>query len=101
MTEQQRIENIISAIRELHPELKDICLNGSCMNFHVILRRIYQNAEPYFNIDHIITKIGDSYYDITGKVNPKGYSKFTEFYSKKRTSRAFTQMINCNHYGKR
>jgi len=94
ITEQQRIENIISAIRDIHSDINDICLNGSCMNFHVVLRRIFPNAEPYFNIDHVITKINGNFYDITGKVNPKDYSKFTSFYNKKRTSRAFTQMIN-------
>jgi hypothetical protein len=72
--------------------MERIFLNGSCINLFVVLKSIYPEAIAYYNIDHIITRIDDYYYDITGRVSPKGYFPFTSFYDKKRTSRAFTQM---------
>jgi hypothetical protein len=93
LNQKIRILNQISAIRDLHPQMEKICLNGSCMNFHVVLRRIYPEAKPYYNINHVITKIGDSYYDITGSVKPEGYSPFSEIYNKREVKRAVNQMM--------
>lgn len=92
-----KILDQIAAIRDLHPNIQDICLNGSCMNFHIVLRRIYPDAVAYFNIDHVITKIGNNYYDITGSVNPKGYRPLTSFYDKRNTKRAVNQMLKYNN----
>jgi len=50
--------------------IEKIYLNGGCYQFYKFLRVIYPDAEPYFiqTKDHIVTKIGNSYYDITGEV---------------------------------
>lgn len=89
----RRILNTISFIRESHSEMVNIFSKGSCLNFFCILHSIYPEAECYFNIDHIISKIDDKYYDITGEVkNVEKYQKFTEWYNKKGTKRSFTQM---------
>ncbi len=101
MNKHLQIINIISAIRDLHPKMVEICTFGSCLKFHYVLRRIFPESEPLFNIDHVITKIDNNYYDITGEINKKevenkGFKPFSEFYSKKRISRAFTQMQKSN-----
>lgn len=75
----------------------NIYTKGSCLNFFCILHSIYPEAIPYFNINHIITKIDDRYYDVTGQVKnieKQNYMKYTEWYNKKGTKRSFTQMYN-------
>lgn len=42
--------------------------NGSCYRFYKILRCIDDRAIPYYDGNHVITRIGDRYYDITGEV---------------------------------
>lgn len=73
--------------------MTDIFTLGSCLNFHLILKTVYPEAKPLYNIDHVLTEIDGKCYDITGCVNCKGYSKFSEYYDKKRISRAFSQML--------
>jgi hypothetical protein len=64
------------------------------MNFHVVLRRIYPEAVPYFNINHVITRIGDKYYDITGEVRrTDDYRLLTAFYDKRGTKKAVNRMM--------
>lgn len=94
MTKNIRIINFLAELRSSHPNIEHMFLNGSCMNLFCILRTIYPQAVAWYNIDHIITEIDGKFYDITGKVSNKGYMLFTDFYNKRRTSRAFTQMYN-------
>lgn len=88
-----RILRLISELRGSHPNMEYLFLNGACMNLFYILRTIYQEAEPWYNMSHIITKIDDSFYDITGKIlDVSEYRPFVDFYNKRRTSRAMSQM---------
>lgn len=34
---------------------------------------MFPEATPYYNVDHIITKIGSRYYDIEGETSNKNY----------------------------
>jgi len=43
-------------------------LNGHCYDFYFKLLGKFANAICYYDNDHVITKIGDKYYDITGEV---------------------------------
>lgn len=97
MNQHQRILNTISAIRDSHSQMENIFLQGSCLNLFCILRTIYPQAQPWFNIDHIITEIDGRYYDITGQVSNKRYLRFTEFYNRRRTSRSFTRMFKAEY----
>lgn len=93
-SQHTKILTTIRIIRESHPEIVNIYSYGSCMNFFVLLRNLYPEARAYYNVDHIITKIGNYYYDISGVVlEVKSYLPFTSYYNKRRTSRAFTQMM--------
>jgi len=61
----------ITYIRNQHPASVDVFLNGLCFHFFQILQSKFPGAEAYYNSDHVITKIGGHYYDITGKVKKK------------------------------
>ena len=75
--------------------MENIFSYGSCLNLFIILRNIFPEAKPYFNIDHIITKIDNKFYDIKGTVlNIKGYEPYEKFFDKKGLNRSFTQMYN-------
>lgn len=52
--------------------------SGGCYKFHLILKHIF-NGEGYYNGEHIITKIGDYYWDIDGEVtDTEGYLNIIE-----------------------
>jgi hypothetical protein len=75
MNTHKKILELITEINNSNPIMKDIFLNGSCFNFYHILKVVFNDAEPYCNIDHVITKINDKYYDITGEITDiNGYS---------------------------
>lgn len=87
MTKKTKILQIISLIRESHPWMSKIYTEGSCLNFHLILRAIFPEAQPYYDMDHIITKIDNTYYDINGiYLNHKNHRPYT--------GRGFSQMMN-------
>ena len=98
----------LSLLRESHPYMVDIYTNGSCLNLYLILRAFlkqkeksgFLTLEPYYNVDHIITKISLSsllddfsfYVDITGEVTGEGYEPYKSYYSKKGFIRSFRAM---------
>lgn len=59
---------LLSAIRDLHPDLVRQCLNGSCFKLFILLKEVYPDAVAYYDGDHVITKIGDRFWDIRGEV---------------------------------
>lgn len=94
MTKHLKVINFIKTIRDSHPHMEYVYTNGSCINFFCILKQVFPNAKPWFNIDHIITEIDGKFYDITGSVSNKGYAPYTTHYSKRGTSKSFSQMYN-------
>ena len=75
----------------------NIFTRGSCLNFFILLKQIFPEAEAYFNQQHIITRVGSSFYDITGRVSGKGFRPFTSFYNKEGLLRAWKQMLKAEH----
>lgn len=76
--EHKKIIKFIKAIRESFHESYIVYCFGGCYGFYTILKSIYPEAKAYFldsEREHIITKIGDNYYDITGKVYGDGHIK--------------------------
>lgn len=64
-------EQVLSLIEEIsnsNPIMEDIFLNGRCFNLYRILAVVFPEALAYYDLNHIITKIDDRYYDITGEV---------------------------------
>lgn len=88
-----KILNILQTLRESHPHMKWVFLEGSCMNLFVMLKQIFPKAEAFFDLDHIVTKIDDRFYDITGEVFPDAPTKFTKTYAGRvTTNKIFDQM---------
>ena len=72
-------EEFIYALRQTDPHIEIIYLNGGCYQFHLLLKAMY-GGEPYidkFYMNHVITKIGDKFYDITGVVDFTGYRQMS------------------------
>lgn len=67
-----KILALINEIRSI-PDAEKYFLKGGCFKLFTILRVVFPQAEPYYNGEHVITKIFDKYYDITGMVDNRGY----------------------------
>jgi hypothetical protein len=61
---------LIEAIRASFVEAENVYRSGSCYRFYLILRQVYPDAVAYYDGDHVITRIDDRYYDISGEVIP-------------------------------
>ena len=65
---EQEIEKFIQLVRDSFIESQQVYTEGSCYHFYLILKQVFPEAKAYYDADHIITKIGDRFYDITGEV---------------------------------
>lgn len=73
----------INTLRNSDDYIKIIYLNGGCYNLFKILKLLYPNAIAYkvkvTDYDdfysHIVTRIGENYYDINGIVNTEYYDR--------------------------
>lgn len=77
-------EKIIEAIRNSFIGASQVYTNGSCVMFYFVLKSIFPKAMPYWSKEqkHMITKIGNKYYDINGIVKcVKGYELDADEYS--------------------
>lgn len=63
-----KVEHFIARVRDSFIGSQQVYTEGSCYHFYLILKEVFPNAKPYFNEDHIVTKIGNKFYDITGEV---------------------------------
>lgn len=69
MPKKHEILEVITAIRESHPDMSELYTKGQCYNFYKILRSIYgQSVEPWYDYleGHVYSKIGGRFYDIRG-----------------------------------
>lgn len=85
MTEQIKSTNtnlsvtsFLSALRNLHPDLEQKCLFGSCFKLYLLLHEVWPDAEAWFNEDHVITKINGIFYDIRGEVVPTNHLRMKD-----------------------
>lgn len=58
--------DFISTMRN-QPGASDVYNFGFCLHFSYILKQVF-GGESYYNGDHVVTKIDDTYYDISGVV---------------------------------
>ena len=65
--------DLIYAIKYSSPETERIYTEGACYGFFRILKTAFPEAVAYYNSDHIITRIDEKYYDITGEVSRTGH----------------------------
>jgi hypothetical protein len=61
---------LINALRETDLYIHDIFMMGSCYRFHLFLKELYPDSKPFMHADrdHVVSKIGDKLYDITGEI---------------------------------
>lgn len=66
----RRILKFIKSVRESIAGAGAVYIytHGSCYQFHLMLKSVLPEAIPYYNSNHVITRIGERFYDITGEV---------------------------------
>lgn len=62
------VESFIAKVRDSFIGSQQVYTEGSCYHFYLILKEVFPDAEPWYDNEHIVTKIGDKFYDITGEV---------------------------------
>lgn len=68
--------SVLEFIYEVQASRKDAIYyytRGNCYKFFLLLKERFPRAKGYYNSDHVITKIGNRYYDITGQVNKENH----------------------------
>lgn len=60
--------NFIRTIRKSFIGAEIVYMEGSCYQFYKILKCVFPDAIAYYDSNHVITKIGNKYYDINGEV---------------------------------
>lgn len=97
MSDHYRILGLIRSIREAHPIMTTVYSYGSCWNLFKTLRFAFPEARAYYSQieGHVITRIGEKYYDITGEVSADQYSPIVGLFGKDRASRVIKQMDQC------
>lgn len=64
---KNEILKLVESVRNLSPLMERICKNGSCYRLFLLLKQVYPEAVAYYDKNyHVVTKIGDYYYDING-----------------------------------
>ena len=64
-----KVEKFISTVRDSFIGSQQVYTEGSCYHFYLILKEVFPTAKCYYDQDHVITKIGNEFYDITGKIS--------------------------------
>ncbi len=59
---------LVNSLRETDNYIEAIFTQGGCYKFHLFLKNIFPDAKPFIHKDkdHIISKIGNEYFDIKG-----------------------------------
>lgn len=65
--EKDTILNFLERLRELYPD-GYAPMSGGCFKLAALLKRVFDVEQVWYNVDHIITQIGDTCYDIDGVV---------------------------------
>ena len=68
MTKHQEVLQFIIRIQACFPGSIQHCRYGYCFEFADLLLDRFPEGKKYYDEDHMITKIEDNYYDITGEV---------------------------------
>jgi len=89
MNLNDNVLNVIKTIRKSHNGTVDIYTNGKCYHFFLILKSIFPLAEAYYDENHVITKIGNKYYDITGEVKKEKHISVNKHYSHQELKKYF------------
>jgi hypothetical protein len=67
MNREEYILRFIKSVRESFGASIAVYTCGNCYQFYEILKVVFPDAIAYESGGHVVTKIGDDYYDIRGK----------------------------------
>lgn len=81
MASKKEVIHFIATIRRSFTGSVLVYTRGSCYQFYKILKAVYPNAIAYYDSNHVITKIGRYYFDITGETKRKRHLKVDKHYS--------------------
>lgn len=76
---KDKVLKLIEVIRESFKGSVIVYTLGSCYQFYLILKEVFPEARCYYDSNHVITRIGDSYYDITGEVKCERHLPIEDF----------------------
>lgn len=86
MAKHKKVLSLIQEISNANPIMQDIFLAGSCLNFYFILKNVFPEAEAYFDHGHVITKIENRFYDISGEITDlTDYKPIGDWFTKYQT----------------
>jgi hypothetical protein len=63
-----KVESFIEKVRSSFIGSQQVYTEGSCYHFYLILKEVFPDAECWADEGHIVTKIDNKFYDITGEV---------------------------------
>ena len=66
----KEVNDFIDLLREGIPNAESLFLYGGCYKLYKILKFVFDDAVAYYDGNHVITKIGDKFWDIRGEVKP-------------------------------
>jgi hypothetical protein len=64
-----KVEQFIATVRDSFIGSQEVYTRGSCLHFYKILKQVFPDAECWYDQDHILTRIDNRFYDITGQVS--------------------------------
>lgn len=70
-TSAARIGEILSRLRETHPDMARIFTEGGCFQLFLILDAIHPGAECWYDGNHVYTKLFGYWWDINGRYDEK------------------------------
>lgn len=70
--------SFLATLREVHPDMARWGLHGGCFKVYLLLKQRFPNAEPWYDQDHVITRIGAGFYDVTGEVELGHHTPMTQ-----------------------
>lgn len=60
----------LAVLREVHPDMARWGLRGGCFRVFLLLQQRFPTAEAWYDGNHVITRVGIRFFDITGEVEP-------------------------------
>lgn len=100
------IEFIKGETKRIDPKLDpvDVFVNGNCGNLSTMLSEKFPNlAKPYIIYYekypyHVVTKIGEKFYDITGETDIKKYNKYLNEHNRRPFKEKEFEMKEASYY---
>lgn len=60
----ENFDRVINGLKDMYGLPK---IQGGCLKFHLLLKLLFPNVTGYYNSRHVITKVGEKFYDRKGE----------------------------------